>query len=166
VAANCRIDAEGLPAVYALPELRALELSFVDCPPGSLGNIGRAEQLMELRLLHCSWVDDAEIEHLLELDRLQSLNLTGTSLTDAGLARLAELPALEELTIDGCAGVTEAGLLSLATFPALQRVGAEQLNVQPESYRALREANPSLSVRSGLRERWGDRFARRHGRER
>jgi hypothetical protein len=146
---NCQVDAESLPALYELSELRVLELTFLDCPSGTLRGLNGSGQLLEVRLIGCRWVDDAEIEHLLELRRLRSLNLAQTSVTDAGLARLAVLPELRELTINGCEGVTDAGLLTVARLPALQRLYAEELNVQPETYDALRAARPSLWLRPG-----------------
>lgn len=148
---NCRIPPEGLRSIYRLPELRVLELHFMDCPPGGLRGIDDAQRLRSLSLLHCSWVNDAELAHLLALQQLEELTLSHTSITDAGLERLSALPNLEELSIDGCDSITDAGLLSLSRFPALRRVRAAEMNVAPETFAEVRNANPTLHIRGSSR---------------
>lgn len=45
-------------------------------------------------------------------------------MSDAGLACLARMPALEALDLSGCAGVSAAGLALLGGLPALRWLGA------------------------------------------
>lgn len=148
---DCRVAEDGLQPVYELPELRVIEFSFTDLPRYGLSGVERARSLHSLSLLHCAWVDDAEIAHLLHLDGLEELHLSKTSISDAGLAQLAALPRLEELSIDGCALITDEGLMKLSDFPALRRVRGSELNVAPETFARLRAARPDLMLRGSAR---------------
>ena len=63
-------------------------------------------------------VTDASLAHLSGLLALERLTLVATQVTDAGMAQLAELTALEVLSLDGVP-VTDAGLAHLAGLTAL-----------------------------------------------
>jgi serine/threonine protein kinase len=80
-------------------------------------------RLMEFSLRGCKRVTDAGLAHLKGLTALQELNLGGCKkVTDAGLAHLKGLTALQELNLGGCVRVTDAGLAHLKSLTALQQL--------------------------------------------
>jgi Leucine-rich repeat (LRR) protein len=66
-------------------------------------------------------VDDALAARLSDLPGLESLFLTGTSVTDEGVAQLASCRALRELSLSQTR-VTAMGVGALSRLPALQRL--------------------------------------------
>ena len=64
-----------------------------------------------------------------DVDRFTGLQLDGTSITDASMARLTTVTQLETLDVSGTA-VTAKGLLELRSLPKLKRIrtGATQLS--------------------------------------
>jgi len=113
--------------------------------------------------------DDALAELVPVADQVTSLDLTGSSVTDAGLAQLegcehleflvlrdtrigdaaletlAALPALERLNLVGT-NVTDAGAARLAEAPKLRRVYVWSSKVTPAGVEALRTERPELEV--------------------
>ncbi len=72
--------------------------------------------------LNTSKIDGSALAPLAKLPRLQSLVLSGGSVTDEGIANLAGARALRRLSIQGAAGVTDAGMASLADLPDLNSI--------------------------------------------
>lgn len=66
-------------------------------------------------------VGDSDMTSLAKHVQLTRVDLSGTSVTDRGLAELARLPYLEELTIDD-ARITAKGLLALQGCKSLKSV--------------------------------------------
>jgi len=66
-------------------------------------------------------ITDAGLEHLKDLPQLQTLDLSGTKVTDAGLERLQGLRQLQELGLSGTE-VTDAGLEHLRGLPELEKL--------------------------------------------
>jgi len=64
--------------------------------------------------------DDTLIAHLEPLAGIEHLNLMSVALTDAGLSRLARLPALRELVLDSPAELTHRAYHQLAQMPQLE----------------------------------------------
>jgi thiol-disulfide isomerase/thioredoxin len=71
---------------------------------------------------------------------LESLELTSTVITDAGLAPLAKLPALRRLHITCLA--TEAGLATLAEIPALEYLAIGSPTLTDAAVERVREKHP------------------------
>jgi hypothetical protein len=67
-------------------------------------------------------VTDAGLAHLSGLPALETLDLSGTQVADAGLAHLTGLPSLQSLNLYGTE-VAAAGLVHLQKMPALRRLG-------------------------------------------
>ena len=65
-------------------------------------------------------ITDAGLAEVAKLKGVTQLRLAGASLTDAGFARLENLGALEELTLENVPGVTAAGVAHLAKLPKLR----------------------------------------------
>lgn len=115
-----------LSALQSLCGLRCLDLS----DSGSLAHSGAADLpglgdlagLTSLRLGRCWGVTDAAMTEVARLTCLERLDLEEGSyqITDAGLARLATLPALRSLNLKRCHGVTARGLSLLARLGTLE----------------------------------------------
>ncbi len=56
------------------------------------------------------------------LTRLESLSLHHCPITDAAAEHLADAPALDHITLDGCREITDHGVTALAAAPKLTSV--------------------------------------------
>jgi hypothetical protein len=104
------------------------------------------EQVVELSLAR-SPVGDAALELVARMPRLRRLDLSGTAVTDAGLARLAGHAALVELVL-ARTRVGDASLATLESLPALRRLYVWRTALGPEPLARLR-ARPELAVDAG-----------------
>jgi hypothetical protein len=86
--------------------------------------------------------------------RLQSLSLSGTSITDAGLARLASLKSLTRLELMRTS-VTAKGLESLIQLPSLKALEIDDACITPESVRSLLAMKSLESVRIEISDGMG-----------
>ena len=109
-------DLDRLPQLSGLTELDLASADARGVMPAGLESIARVSSLEVLVLGEMALADD-DLENLAPLSRLRRLNVTGTRLTDAGLARLVEMfPKLRELRI-GAPQATAEGLSHLARLP-------------------------------------------------
>ncbi len=83
-----------------------------------LADLAGIESLTALSLEGSRGVTDQGLQHLARLPGLRRLILSGTAISDAGLAGLQALPNLEVLEL-GWTGVTDAGMAHLARCDAL-----------------------------------------------
>ncbi|HEX9314256.1 MAG TPA: hypothetical protein VGA71_02445, partial [Actinomycetota bacterium] len=95
-------------------------------------------------ILSGSRVTDAGLASLGGARSLRRLSLWDTRVTDAGPAHLHELPFLTELDL-GATAITDQGLAQLAALP-LRRLALRDSLVSLEGLRALREALPRCRV--------------------
>lgn len=65
---------------------------------------------------------DEQIKLVTGFDRLTSLSLENSVVTDEGLAAVKEIPTLTTLNLRKCAKLTDAGLEHVAELPKLQRL--------------------------------------------
>jgi Leucine-rich repeat (LRR) protein len=87
-------------------------------------------------------VSDSTLNVLKGALKLKELDISGSLVTDAGLAVIATLPALEVLRIANCR-ITDAGFRDhLLNHPALLRIDVTGTAVSPELIREWRRANP------------------------
>ncbi len=139
---GCRnVDDEGLSTLPLFPALR--ELTPIGVKDEGFRHIGRCERLERLTCMYCRDTTDTATAHIaglslkhyyagLTLITDRSLELLGRMIsletidlfetkgvTDAGLAHLAKLPRLRELSLSGLPDVTLAGT---HVFPARVRV--------------------------------------------
>ena len=101
-----RQELKSLPNIAGLVHLRTLELNRTPLTSAALGALRELPQLRHLSLEYAAQVDDKAIPLLLALEQLESLQLSGTSVTDDGLHQLAGLAHLKGLRIGGT-GVTQ-----------------------------------------------------------
>lgn len=95
-----------------------------------------------------SGVTDAGLAVLAGCTNLEYLVLRHTAIGDAAIATLAGLPALERLNLVGTA-VTDAGAERLAEAGRLRRVFVWQSRITADGVAALRAERPELEVVSG-----------------
>ena len=85
-----------------------------------------------------SQVTDATLDHLGQFHDLQKLGLRYTSVTEAGMKRIAGLKELRQLDLDSDV-ITDAGIAQLRTLPNLEYVGLRATGVGDASLRSLAE---------------------------
>ena len=91
-------------------------------------------------------VDDALVLKLAREAELRWLNLSGTSVTDEGVAALAELPALESLGLRATA-VTDAAAAHAAKLPQLRELWLGETAVTDAGLQPLRDVSGSSESR-------------------
>ncbi len=89
--------------------------------------IGTLQDLVELDCFAVKSVSDSLLPHLAGLVKLESLNLTSTSVTGAGFAQLKTLPKLDHVELGysqvNDVGLSELGQLSQITWLELEHTG-------------------------------------------
>jgi Leucine-rich repeat (LRR) protein len=131
---------EGFSALAVLPKLHTLELSGPVEDP-SFEKLGLLAHLQTLRL-DCPSLDDSAAAELAKLPQLRVLDLSGSKLSDVGLAQLGGLLQLQELYLDGTR-VTRAGLEVIAKLPQLRVLGLDRTDVVDAGVAAL-TGHPAL----------------------
>jgi len=95
--------------------------------------------------LRCFDFDDAALDGLSRLERLERLDLSGmdadergvstmVQITDAGVAKLATLTSLRWLSLAGCQNVKGATLGALRAIPQLEHLDVGQTSMVSESF--------------------------------
>lgn len=90
-------------------------------------------------------ISDQGLAYLQDLEGLRSLSLYGTSVTDAGLVHLAPLTGLQKLWLDRT-DITDAGLAHLAPLQALEELWLDRSKVSDAGIERLAK----LSALEGL----------------
>ncbi len=110
-----------------LEQLKSLErlvnLKLEGCTSLTVEGLRQINQLTGLRklFLNHSEVSDEEVLQLMDLKQLEFLDLrVNQSLTDAGLASVAAMPKLQELSLFYCPGIRGEGLDHLAMLSELR----------------------------------------------
>ena len=84
---------------------------------------GSQPDLRVLRILDCRALDDAMVEDLTGLTKLDTLALTNSSISDAAVEAIAKaFPALVELDLSSNANVSGSAFKWIARLPGLQRL--------------------------------------------
>ncbi|HET9150784.1 MAG TPA: hypothetical protein VFN83_03640 [Gemmatimonadales bacterium] len=109
--------------VALLPEFPALrELMPMDIPDTGYRHVGKCEQLESLVLMYCRDTTDAATGQITGLRRLTSYFNSYTTVTDRTPALLSQMDSLERITFDACHGLTNAGIAQLARLPRLREL--------------------------------------------
>jgi hypothetical protein len=126
LAVSCKNVDDG--ALAALPDAPALrQFVPIDVPDAGFRHIGLCQQLEALWCMYCRETGDTATEHLAGLTRLQHYYAGMTRITDRGLETLARLSTLERLEFWQCASLTDAGIALLAQLPRLREVTLDGL---------------------------------------
>ena len=118
---SCKnVDDVGLSAFPSFPALR--ELMPMDVPDDGYRHIGKCEQMEALTLMYCRETTDAATEHLTGLTKLKKYFASYNLITDRTPELLSGISSLEEVTVDSCAGLSNAGIAHLARLPRLREL--------------------------------------------
>lgn len=83
-------------------------------------NAGKQDFILFLESRNTDLLLDVLVNDVHELERIRSMEFVVSDLTNNGLTKLAALPSLTRLTIDGGNGVSELGLEATVAFPKLK----------------------------------------------
>ncbi len=150
---HARLTDLGLAHLARMKTLRSLELAGTRITDAGLGSLSKTESLEVLSLgvydEGCS-VTDTGIARLAELPKLRWLRLDGTGLTDKGLAALSRLQRLEYLTMGGTK-ITVRGLEGLSTLTRLETIEVP-FDIDDRAAKALAKLPSLRRIRSNLSE--------------
>jgi hypothetical protein len=135
--AHTAVTGKGLKQLAGLKEL-----SLDACPMGNeaMKEVGTLTELTYLRLVHCKSVGDEGIARLVELKKLDNLDLTGTAITDNGMRSVGRLRTLRTLTLFHTK-IGDKGVAELATLSSLHTLGLSFTEVK----------GPGLAKLAGLK---------------
>lgn len=125
-------DLDDLPASQPLeiPAFRQLEQFSISKPNYHGAGLEHFKNLTMLNLANCS-IDDEDMSRIGAMSNLVYLDLSGTRVTDAGLAQLAQLQRLEHLYLP--AQTTDAGVRHLAGLNRLHKLNLIKSQVTDET---------------------------------
>ena len=87
--------------------------------------IGTLRELRSLTLEYRTTFSDDALKHLKDLKKLETLNLSRTSLTGSGLRHIAGLPNLRTLNLNGCPRINDDEMKSLSRATSLKKISLE-----------------------------------------
>jgi Leucine-rich repeat (LRR) protein len=130
-AAKTRLDSLGKDAAYKLDgEGRFTEIAIEDGAELTADDValfGRLGDLRALRILNCRILNDAMVGQLTGLGNLDTLALTNSAVTDAGVETLVQaFPNLIELDLSSNTNLTGAALKQIASLAKLERLALLQ----------------------------------------
>lgn len=121
LAVSCKqVDDESLAVLPRFPALR--DLMPMDVTDDGFRHVGRCERLEALWCMYCRETGDAATEHLAGLLRLRQYYAGATKITDRSLEILAGMTSLEKLEFWQCGGLTNTGIARLASLPRLREL--------------------------------------------
>jgi hypothetical protein len=110
-------------ALSALPRFPALtEFTPMDVPDDGFRHVGRCQRLEALWCMYCRDTGDAATGHIAGLTGLKTYYAGATQITDRSLEILRGMSSLERIELFECAGITNAGVALLADLPRLREV--------------------------------------------
>ena len=111
------------PALSALPRFPALRgLVPMDVPDEGFRHVGRCEKLEDLWCMYCRDTGDAATEHIAGLSELKTYYAGATQITDRSLQILERISSLESIEFYECSRITNAGVAFLAGLPRLREI--------------------------------------------
>jgi hypothetical protein len=118
---SCKhVDAARLALLPRFPALR--QLMPMDVDDAGFRYVGQCERLEHLWCMYCRNTTDVATTHIAALRKLKSYYAGQTKITDRSLDILAGMPSLEKIEFWNCAGITNAGVSRLAVLPDLREV--------------------------------------------
>ena len=126
-AAKTRLDAFGKDAKYKLDgEGRLTEIAIEDGAEVTADDVaffGRLGDLRSLRILNCRVLNDEMVQQLTGLKNLDTLALTNSGITDAGVEKIVQsFPNLVELDLSSNTNMTGAAMKQIASLGKLERL--------------------------------------------
>jgi hypothetical protein len=120
IAVSCKyVDDDGLSALPDFPSL--VELMPMDVADEGFRHVGQCAKLESLVMMYCRETTDVATEYISGL-KLRKYYAGSTKITDRSLEILGRMTSLEQLTFESCAGITNAGLAFLAGLQQLREI--------------------------------------------
>ncbi|MDZ4821603.1 MAG: hypothetical protein SGJ20_21795 [Planctomycetota bacterium] len=143
---TAELTAVGFEALTKLANLKDLEVMLNDQVNGR--ELNKFANLEQLRVCGRLRTESAKPLQLTLSSRLQVLEISCMdSLTDADLAKIAELGRLTKLVLEYCPPITDAGIANLANLKTLTHLKVKYCNkVTPAAVKSLRAAMPKVTV--------------------
>ncbi len=124
LAVSCKfVDDAALAVLPRFPALR--ELMPMDVQDAGFRHIGKCEALEGLWCMYCRDTTDVATEHIAGLTKLKTYYAGQTKITDHSLEILSRMSSLESLEFWNCAGITDAGVARLSALPALREISVD-----------------------------------------
>ena len=112
-------------ALALLPDFPALrELTPVGLKDDGFRHIGKCQELERLVCMYCRETTDSATEHIAGL-ALKSYYAGLTQITDRSLEILGRMASLEKIELYECMKITDAGVAGLAALPNLREVSLD-----------------------------------------
>jgi hypothetical protein len=130
-------------------------LRFADFDGGPMTDAGMKDlrdwtNLPEVCFSRCNCVTDAGLAHLVEMPALEGLCMLSTTFTDAGLVHVGKMHRLEWLAISRVP-ITDAGLEHLKPLANLQRLSIYRTRVTQRGIDQLQQALPHCEILSDVK---------------
>src|SRR5258705_7403051 len=121
LAVSCKnVDDPALSTLPRFPVLRGLVP--MDVPDEGFRHVGRCEKLEDLWCMYCRDTGDAATEHIAGLSGLKTYYAGATQITDRSLQILERISSLESVEFYECSRITNAGVAFLAGLPRLREI--------------------------------------------
>ena len=126
-AAKTRLDSLGKDAKYKLDgQGRLTEIAIEDGAELTADDVaffGRLGDLQSLKILNCRVLNDEMVQQLTGLKNLDTLALTNSAITDAGVEKIVQsFPNLVELDLSSNTNMTGAAMKLIASLGKLERL--------------------------------------------
>ncbi len=152
-----RLDALGKRAKYRLDDAgKMAEITIEDgaeLTGDDIALFGRLGDLRALRIQNCRALDDAMVGRLTGLGKLDTLALTNSVITDAGVQTIVQaFPELVELDLSSNTNMTGAALKTIAGLAKLERLSLLQNRFNDLNTRRLSKMSQlrSLDLRGNM----------------
>lgn len=140
-----QIGREGIVHLRPFVHLKRLTLSGIKPTDEDLADIGTLGELRQLIVYDGAKITDAGLAHLSELTALEVLELRGTLITDAGLIHLKRLRKLKALCLEG-SQVTDEGVEHLEGLTGLEWLNLMGTKTTDKGRARLYHALPACEV--------------------
>jgi Leucine-rich repeat (LRR) protein len=139
-----KIDGADLMCLVKMPKLRILYLQGIKNPSVGTRYLQQLANLEELYFGLTS-LSDADLDSVANLPALRVLELAGTKISDTGLKKVTGLEKLEDLNLSGTQ-ITDTGVLSLKKMTNLRTLRLDGTKVTKRAIEALQRDIPGLTV--------------------
>lgn len=139
------ISGTSLRNLQSLKKLRELHLAKMTYSNDDLRHIASITSIQRLFLSRNKAITDDALRHLTRLP-LRSLDLSGTSITSAGVKQLVQFHHLTELSLSECKAVDDRAIEDLSTMKQLKGLDLLFSGISTEGCRTLRARLPGCRV--------------------
>ncbi|HMF12884.1 MAG TPA: hypothetical protein VKE94_11275, partial [Gemmataceae bacterium] len=135
---------EWIPHIKFFPEISSLNLAEAAIGDAELVVLRHLDRLETLNVSGTR-LRGPGLGSLARPSRLETLDISATDVDDEALARLGSLTGLRRLVLDHTR-VTDAGLKHLARLPNLRELSVSNTQITAEGLEEMRRVNPRIEV--------------------